>query len=793
MRAVIRVLLRVMGAVVVLVVLILGLLTFTAYRALPVTQGEIALDGLAGSVTVARDAHGIPLITAQSQDDAYFALGYVHAQDRLFEMELLRRQGQGRLAELIGAVGVGPDTTMRTLGIYRRAEDDLKSLGPETVRAFERYAAGVNAWLGEGHPLPLEYQVLWFKPEPWRPADSLVWQKLMGLQLSGNWSQELAQAALVAKLGPEKANALTPTPRATDPVTMSQQSALSSGLHFAQLFDAMTAVIKPTSASNIWAIAGNRTDTGKPIVANDPHLGFQSPSVWYFVGIDAPGLKLFGATVPGVPFHMIGHNHHVGWGFTTPESDTADLFIEQITADGTSYETPEGPKPFESRTEVITVRFGDPVALTLRETRHGPVVSDILQTRATPEIVAGNRVLALSAGLFQPGDRSAEGVYRMNRAEDVAAFVEAIKLFHAPQQNMMFADTAGTIGYYAPGRVPIRKAGDGTVPVPGWSGEYDWSGFIPFEELPHDIAPSGGLLVNANNKMVRDDYPHMIAANWSNAYRAARIDDLLRPVPASGIAATQALQSDVVSLMARDMLPLMLARLTPNTDRDRMLMDKLKTWDGAMDRDRPEPLVFALWIEKLKSRILADDLGDLYRMFGGTRPEFLSVALTEDAAWCDDVTTPTATETCEQQVTTAWSDAMAWLDTQGTADATAVRWGDFHVASFGHLLFQNFPGIGWLGNQTAETGGDGFTVNRGSFSSSTARVPFRHFHGASLRAVYDFSDLSRSRFALAGGQSGHLTSLHYGDLLEPWRDGLYFEAPTAATAVENLTLRAAKP
>ena len=758
-------------------------LWLSAIRALPERDGTRTISGLAAPVTVNRDSHGIPLITAESEDDAYFALGYVHAQDRLFQMEMMRRQGQGRLAELIGSAGLGSDKFMRTLGVYRRAEEDLRGLSPATQHAFERYAAGVNVWLSESHVLPLEFQVLFFKPEPWRPADSLVWQKLMGLQLSGNWDSELAQAALIAKLGAEKAAELMPDSSPGDPIAMSQHAALFPALNPQALRTAMTSVMQPHSASNAWVVDGTRTQSGKPIIANDPHLGFQSPIIWYFAGIDTPTLKIFGATVPGVPLHMLGHNHHVGWGITTPESDTSDLFIEQPTADGKSYETPDGPKPFAARAEIIQVRFGDPVAITVRETRHGPVVSDIL-----PPKDATGRVLALSAALLQPGDRSAEGVYGMNRAQDAAGFVEAIKLFQAPQQNMMFADTAGAIGYYAPGRVPIRKGGDGTTPVPGWSGDHDWTGWIPFEDLPHEIAPPRGILVNANNKMIQDDYPYLIAKHWFRGYRASRIEERLQADGAATPASTELVQQDAVSLMAREMLPLLLARITPQTDKHRAALDLLNAWDCDMGRARPEPLLFGLWMEKLKDRVFQDDLGDRYGDFYGNRPEVLQSVLTGNTAWCDDSRTP-GVETCEQQVAGAFGDVMVWLDAHEISDMAALRWGDFHQASFGHMLFQNFPVVTRLGARYIASSGDNYTVNRGSFRPSTAKRPFSHIHGASLRAVYDFSDLSQSQFALAGGQSGNMASGNYDDLVEPWRDGVYFTAPTAGKALHRLTLK----
>jgi len=778
------------GAIALGVVLLLSWLWLAAYRALPPHDGFIVAKGVAAPVTVVRDAKGIPMITAASETDAYFALGYVHAQDRLFQMELMRRRGQGRLSELIGAAGLAPDRMMRTLGVYRRAEEDLKSVDTATAAAFEHYAAGVNAWLAEDHPLPLEYNLLMFKPEPWKPADSLVWQKLMGLSLSGNWDDELTNAALIAKLGPEKAAALSPAARAEDPVTMASLAPLFRDLPVNALHAAMTAVVQPTLASNVWAVAGGRTQSGAPIIANDPHLGFQAPSVWYFVGLKAPGLEIFGATVPGVPVHLMGHNENIAWGITTTHSDTSDLFIEKLGADGRTYETPDGPREFNTRTETINVRFGEPVELIVRESHHGPIVSDVLRhPPGMKDLIPEPYVLALSAALFAPEDKSGEGVYHMNHAKDAAGFIEAIRLFHAPHQNMMFADRTGAMGYYAPGRVPVRKAGNGMVPVPGWDGSHDWTGWVPFEELPRVTDPAAEVIINANNKMVGDSYAHLLAAQWPDSFRAMRIADVLSTEKVVTVDATATLQLDIVSVMAREMLPLLASKTTAASPRERELLERLKTWDGATDSGRLEPLMFAVWIERVKSKLLADDLGDMMRSFGGVRPELIRTILTTDQAWCDDLATAGG-ETCEAQVSNAWTQTVEWLAAQGSP-IEALRWGDYHQATLGHLLFENFPVIRELGMLRLPTSGDGFTVNRGSFSASTSARPFRHFHGASLRAIYDLNDLAKSRFALAGGQSGHLLSENYGSLLEPWGKGEYFTAPAGAAGVQRMTLQPA--
>ncbi len=769
--------------VVIALAFIAGSGRFADWRALPKTDGAVTVRGLTAPVTIGRDAHGIPLIAAASEDDAYFALGYVHAQDRLFEMEMMRRQGQGRLAELVGQPGIAPDRFMLTLGVYRRAQADLEALDEPTRRAFTRYAAGVNAWLAERHPLPVEFQILQVRPEPWLPADSLVWQKLMGLTLSSNWDRELSEAALVEKLGPRAAE-LEPGRAPADAVTLSDLR--DPGLRLLELKQAMTAVVQPHSASNVWAVAGARTGTGKPILANDPHLNFQSPSIWYFVGIDTPTLKMFGATIPGVPLQIVGHNGHVAWGLTTTEGDTSDLFIEQITQDETSYVTPEGAAPFIARTETIKPRFGAPVTFTVRETRHGPVVSDILgHPPGTPGDGGDRRVLALSAALLAPDDRSAQALYHLNHATSVEAFHAALADFHAPQQNIMFADTAGGIGYVAAGRVPIRKAGDGTVPVPGWDGGHDWTGWIPFAELPQSLNPASGVLINANNKMTPEGYPHLIAAHWPDYYRANRIRDVIAALPRTSVDSTAALQQDVVSLMARDLIPVLMAHTAGV--RDRKILDRLGAWDGAAARARWEPLVFAVWMDRIKRRIFADELGDLYPEIGGARPLVIRAVLAGEADWCDDTSTA-AVETCDQTVSAAWADTVAWLKDRRLSNVDKVRWGDVHRARFPHILFGNFPVIGGLGALTIATPGDTYTVNRGTFLSPSSRAPFRHVHGASLRAIYDLADLGGSKFALPGGQSGQMASRHYGDLLRDWRDGRYFTQPTPATIVNRLTL-----
>ncbi|MBL8629307.1 MAG: penicillin acylase family protein, partial [Rhodospirillaceae bacterium] len=642
-----RIALGVLATVCAVVLLIVGYGALSALMALPQTSGTLQAQGLQAPVTVTRDDHGVPWIQAESANDAYVALGYVHAQDRLFQMELMRRIGQGRLSEIIGPLGLSTDRFMRTLGVYQSAIDAIPAMDADTRAASEAYAKGVNAFLSERKNAPAwEFKLLFITPEPWQVADSVVWQKLMGLQLSGNWSEELGRAAIIAKLGPDRASQLWPDVPANFPMTLA-----SLPLEYVtKLHAAMTDVVRPTLASNIWAVGPDRTDTGKPFLANDPHLNFQSPNLWYLAGVSYPGVDLIGATVPGVPFHLLGHNGRVAWGFTTTHGDTQDLFIETLAGDGKTYRTPDGDRPFDEHTEVINVRFGEPQTLTVRATRHGPVISDIL-----PEV--RDKVLALSATLLAPDDHSTDAIFRMARAQNAAEFLTEAKRFHAPQQNLMFADTDGNIGYLAVGRIPLRKDSscDGLLPADGASGRCDWTGFAPFDMQPQRMNPPTGMLVNANNQIVPNDYPVLIAKEWPEGYRAKRIEQQIAGRAGLTISDMRNLQQDVVSAMTQELLPVLLDRL-PQADRNDKLIDQLSTWDGAALQERVEPLAFALWMEKLKARLFKDELGDRFSDLFGARPGLIKNVLTTDSVWCDDVTTAEP-ETCEMQVAAAWADA----------------------------------------------------------------------------------------------------------------------------------------
>ncbi|MBP2298376.1 penicillin acylase family protein [Azospirillum picis] len=748
-----------------------GLAAFLWMRAQqPQTHGQVSIPGRGAPADIVRDAHGVVTIFAANERDAYRALGYAHAQDRLWQMETMRRAGAGRLAELIGTkYGDFPlrsDRLMRTLGVYRAAQAMAATLSSEARTAFDAYAEGVNAYL-ETRPeaLPVEFQLLRHTPEPWTIADSLVWAKLMGLQLSANYRDELFRSRVLERLSPQQVDDLFPPDAPGAPTT------LASELHGMDLQDTVrrTLAALPTAgvdtASNEWVLTGARTTTGKPIIANDPHLGLDAPILWYLARIVTPDFTISGATVPGVPLTILGHNAKVAWGFTTTHSDTQDLFVEKPDPqDPSRYLTPEGSQPFEARGETIAVAGEASQTLTVRSTRHGPVISDLDAGGGT----ASGTALALSFPGLAEDDSSAEALYRLNHAENAEAVRNALRLHVAPQQNVVYADVGGEVGFITPGRVPIRPKGDGRVPVPGWTGEYDWTGFLPYYALPQSVNPPSGQFVNANNAVIGRDYPYRLATEWPDPSRAKRIVEMLGTGRHS-VEDVARQQMDIVSLPARDLLPELLKYpMPPGRAGDAAAL--LRGWDGRMDRNRPEPLIFTAWMRELVRAVFADELGADFAAYWDLRAEALRHVIAERPEWCDDTKTPQK-ENCGEIIGRSLEAAVALLSDRQGSDPRDWRWGDDHKAALTHKMLGRLPLVGGTADLSVGTDGDFFTVNRGTTAIRDAANPFAHVHGAGLRAVYDLSDLSNSRFIIATGQSGNIWSRHWGDLVELWRDG----------------------
>jgi penicillin G amidase len=754
-----------LGLAALLLVLITGLYLYLR-SSLPQTAGRLALVGPKAEIRIARDADGVPTIIATDDDDAAFGLGFVHAQDRLFQMELMRRYGAGRLAEILGEEALPVDREMRVLGLYRAAAAENAFLSPAVARAFAAYAAGVNAWLaGRRGALPPEFLLLRFSPEPWHEADSLVWGKLMDLQLAGNFRGELLRAGLARTIPAADLAFLFPEYPKDAPTTLTALTPFYRRLDLDRLYRALPPEVGPVYASNNWVVDGRHSKSGKPLLANDPHLPLGAPGVWYLARLETPEGEIAGATAPGVPLVVIGHNDHIAWGFTTTTSDVEDLFIEKIDpVDPARYQTPQGSAPFVVRHETIAARGAAPVDIAIRATRHGPVLSDVLQ----PGAAGPGDVLALAASFLQRRDLSAEALWHLDRAHDWLGFKAALADFVAPPQNIVYADTGGTIGFIAAGLVPIRKAGEGWMPAPGWTGDFDWTGFIPFAALPSATSPPSGHFISANNKIVPDGYRYFLSRDWDLPNRAERIATLLAKTPEQTPAASAAIEADTFSLMAKQLVPLM-TRISPAGAMAGEALDRLRHWDFRMDRGAVAPLLFIAWLREFSRQVLFGRFGDAVTDYWDLKPLVMLRVLTERPDWCADSKHP-GRETCATRLAASLAAALAGLRRGYGEDMAQWRWGRAHVAEFANPVLGRIPLLRDWVDLTIPTAGGYDTLDRGPSTIRNEQTPFAQRFGAGLRIITDLADPRGSRMIVAPGQSGNPLSYRFADLLRRWRD-----------------------
>lgn len=766
--------LRGIAAVLVFVLLAIAGVGLWLTTSLPQWSGRVTVP-VTQPVEIIRDRAGATRIIAATQDDAYFALGFAHAQDRLWQMDTYRRIGAGRVAEVVGAPGLTVDRFMRTLGLYRSAERQADTLPAPVQAALRAYAGGVNAFIDQHQgPWPPEFTLLAYKPERWQPADSLVLGKLLALLLGGNWFEELRRAALLDRLTPAEVDLLMPTDLDDGPATLAGAATLPVAA--AKLLAAVPALIQPRRASNAWAVDGRHTDSGKPILASDPHLGLTAPGIWYLASITAPGLSMTGGTVPGMPIHLLGHNGHIAWGLTTTYGDLTDLLVLDVSSDAPArYQVGEATHAFTVRQEHIRVRLGRDETIDVRETRFGPVLSDVLGSASTH--AGDDAVVVLRASALDDRDQTAAAMYALNRATDWESFRNALRPYGAPQQNILYADTGGTIGFIAPGLVPVRKSGRGLVP--GRVPNNDWTGFIPFDALPQQRGAAEGILFNANNPIVGPTYPYFISADWEPPFRAERLAEVLRGDIAGDVAAHADLQADTRSVMARQLLPAMEARLgdSPVTARVQAARAIMADWSYRMDADGTAPVIFAAWYAALVAALFDDDLGD---QGGRIDPRQVTAVLTGNMdQWCDDRRTAER-EPCQAMVAAALDTAVASLSARHGDDIAAWRWGAAHPARFIHPLLSFVPGVGrWLGITVPSSGGN-YTLMRGGYGGGDG--VFTNGHGAGYRAVYDLNDLDESLFMVAPGTAGNPYSRYFAENGEDWRTGATFRLPAIEDA-----------
>ncbi|MGC8477219.1 MAG: penicillin acylase family protein, partial [Acetobacteraceae bacterium] len=711
-------------------------LAVALWRTLPPRHATAAIPGLGAPVTVAFGPHGIPRIRAATLTDAMAALGYIHARERMFQMQLMRRAAAGRLSALVGPATLPLDEEMRTLGLAAAARAQYAALPPRARAWLVAYAAGVNAFIA-AHGRFSAPEDLWFgPPRPWRPWQSLLWAETMGLWLSGNWRTELARFALAHHPGaPVDPRALWPAQHETG------KPALPS---FPAPFT------EPAHESNEWAVSGAHSVTGHPLLAGDPHLGFGFPSLWYLARIDTPHATLVGATAPGVPGVILGRNRHIAWTFTSTGADVQDVY-EETPVGHDRYATPAGPKRFGIRIAPIAVRGQAPVRLVIRTTRHGPVINPLLGLRRP--------LLAVEMANLAPGDTAAAGLFALDRADSVAAAAAAAARITAPVQNLLVAGRTN-IGMFTTGRVPIRAHGDGAAPVPGASGRYDWVGWASGAALPHGVDPPSGMLVNANNRTSPRHGPVFLGRDAYAPWRARRIRALLARRRQVGLRYFLHMQTDRVSLFARALLG-PLSALPPPPGLAGRALRLLRGWNGAMRMSLPQPLIFHAWMGRFYALVMArnhippDDAA-----FAAPFTEFLPSLFTPAGAhWCGGDCTPLLTRALIQ--------STAALAARFGPDPRAWRWGVAHQAVFAHPVLGRLPWLGRLFTWRIAAPGSATTID----AAGTAPGRFTAVHGPEFRAVYDLADLGRSRFIVAPGQSGNPLSGHAADLLHRWRDG----------------------
>ena len=739
------------------------------------------MSGLSARVEVLRDAHGIPHIRAQSLEDALFAQGYVTAQDRLWQMDLSRRNAEGELSEVFGHRTLRLDIESRTLGFPQVAAAALADLSPDEQRLLDSYTRGVNAFI-ESHRdrLPWEFLLLRYQPQPWREIDSVAAALNLAAALSQSWESDLMREHITAKLGKDLASDVFPDHSALDvpvadvPTSLHESSkpvgdsldheALPDNLHADVSF--LDGMESPGGlGSNNWVINGFRTKSGKPLLANDPHLGHSVPSIWYMIHLKAPGLNVTGVSLPGLPLVIIGHNEHIAWGATNTAPDVQDLYVESFNVhDPTKYLHNGQWVDAEVRDEVIKIRNKPDYHFTVTVTRHGPVVSH-----------DGGRNLALQWTLLSPHAVSLPFLH-INQASNWQEFTEALRGFKVPMQNFVYADAEGSIGYYAAGLVPIRKRGNGAVPVPGSTDDYDWTGFVPFDALPHSFNPPSGMIATANGRIVPDDYPYFITAKWEAPFRTARIFQLLRA--RGNFTATDMLriQTDITTLEDEWLAKQLLAAAVkhpPSSPDAQFALNALKGWDGEAQMDSAATLALEVTRSALLARILKPKLGD--NLSGYRWPMstiFLQNVLEQDLTrWLpsgDADFDMTLMKSLEEGV----GHIPALVHSQNHA---AWRWGDTIPLTFHHPLSGGLPFLGrWLDVGPFPQAGTGTTVKQ-----TTRRL------GPSMRMVVDFSDLDQSVQNITLGESGEVFSPYYRDQFPAWYSGKSFPMLFSDAAVEK--------
>ena len=744
---------------------------------LPQVKGTLSTPGLEAPVEVLRDRWGVAHIYARNPRDMVFAQGFVHAQERLWQMDFTRRVVFGRLAEVLGEAALPADRAMRTLSLYATAEQEARIVTGEVCSLLESYRSGVNAWIELAkakNKLPMEFMLLGYQPEPWQAADSLGWGKLMCWTLATNWQSEFYRSQIIQRLGTEKTNELEIDINMAWAVILDLGQALAGG----KTADATRTFTGPHAGegvgSNNWVVDGSRSSAGMPLLANDMHLEMTTPGVWYENHLVGGAFDVAGVTMPGVPMVIAGHNRTVAWGFTDGCPDAQDLYEEHLRRSeegGWEYEFKEEWLPVVVRKEQIRVRGGKNVVEEVLVTRHGPVINMLFKD-AFPD----SPPLALRWTTLEPGD-TFQGIYAMNLAGDCRSFREALRHFDDPSQNVVYADTQGNIAYSLNGRIPIRAKGDGSVPAPGWTGEYEWTGYVPFEAMPHLFNPPRGYIATANNQVQRPDYPYFLGKDYLISERAGRIIEMLEAREKIDIPYIQKMHFDQVSLSARTFARA-LGVLKVSDPELVEIVRQMGAWDGKLEMNSPMACIFEATIRQAIRLLLEHQLGELgpriqgQGPFSGQWPEhtwewFVHLLEKPESPWFD----LGKGERRDDVLRLALQQAVDYLRQELGPRMVDWKWGKLHQLTFGHVLGQQKP-LNFIFNiGPFPIGGDGTTI----WASYTSwhDMKQRSVVGPPFRFIADLGDLDHCWGLLVPGQSGHPSSPHFRDGVKPWFEGNY--------------------
>ena len=764
------------------------------YSAQSNISGKRAIKSLGDSVAITFDESDIPHIKAKSQADAYFALGYLHASERSWQMEMNRRIASGRLSEILGNDTVKIDRFVRTLGIKRAAERQFDRYPVSAKRLLQAYADGVNAGNAQlGWALPVEYFLTGSKPGHWSPTDSVAWMLMMAYDLGGNWHKELQRLELSQYLSTKQVWEVIQPYEHDEPVSNLDFSKLyrelkvyhpspgpaegkAKNLPATELSQLDQMGARDGIGSNNWALSGKLSTSGKPLLANDPHLGLSAPAVWYFAHLEAPGLNVIGGTLPGIPAVVLGRTDKFAWSFTNTGPDVQDLYIEQIDLKNPGmYRGPDGPLPFKVHQEIIDIKGSPSLTFLVKETRHGPVISDSY-AKAKRTIDTDRFALAFRWTALDIENQSVAGLLDMNRAADLDQFKQALRKNYAPMQNVVMADIEGNIAYQAAGMAPKRILHHGlygVAPAPGWERQYDWNGYVPFEQLPASNNPEQDWIATANQKIIAANDPNPLTGDWDLPTRYNRIVDLIKSKNIHSADDMKTMQGDTLSLGATPLLELFKTSQSPHP-LSAQAMEIGRSFDGDMKKNSAGALIFNAWADQL-TRNLFSRLSYLFTETYGSRnyrAPLINQIKNPNSPWCDDPKTQQV-ESCQDSSNNALGKALEYLNKEYGDDPKSWVWGKAHIAISEHRPFSKVPLLGELFNIRTPFAGDSFSINVGRLELMQSENPYETLQAPSLRTIYDLADLEKSLFVYQTGQSGWVQSKLYRNMNSLWANNEY--------------------